>query len=150
MEIILVHPEIPANAGNIARTCAATGTKLTFVRPLGFSLADRHLKRAGMDYWEHLTYRVVDDYTPTTPFYCFSTKGKRPYTEVAYEKNAKLIFGAESAGLPHHYHEQWPEHFYTIPMLPETRSLNLSNSVAIVLYEALRQQDFTGLRSPSS
>jgi len=146
MEVILVRPEIPQNAGNIARTCAVTGTKLTFVRPLGFNFSSRQLKRAGLDYWDDLDFRILDELELRESFYFFSTKGKRPYTEIAFEQDTQLIFGSESAGLPPEIHEQWPDQFYTIPMLPGARSLNLSNSVAIVLYEALRQNQFRELR----
>lgn len=145
MEIVLFQPEIPQNAGNIARTCAVTGAKLTFIRPLGFNFSSRHLKRAGMDYWADLDFRILDALEPAEPCYFFSTKAQRPYTEIAFEPNAQLIFGSESSGLPPVLHEQWGDRFYTIPMLPGARSLNLSNSVAIVLYEALRQQRFKGL-----
>ncbi|MCC5832946.1 MAG: tRNA (cytidine(34)-2'-O)-methyltransferase [Chlamydiales bacterium] len=146
MEVVLFQPEIPQNAGNIARTCAVTGTKLILIRPLGFSLSSRHLKRAGLDYWNDLDFRILDTLEPAQPCYFFSTKATRPYTEIRFESNAQLIFGSESAGLPPAFHEGWGDAFYTIPMLPGARSLNLSNSVAIVLYEALRQGLFKGLR----
>ncbi|MCH9627588.1 MAG: tRNA (cytidine(34)-2'-O)-methyltransferase [Chlamydiales bacterium] len=146
MEVVLFQPEIPQNAGNIARTCAVTGVSLTFVRPLGFNFSSRQLKRAGLDYWDALDFSIVDTFAPGNSFYFFSTKGKRPYTEISFEQNTQLIFGSESAGLPAEVHEKWSEHFYTIPMRPEARSLNLANSVAIVLYEALRQQGFKELR----
>lgn len=142
MEVILFQPEIPQNTGNIARTCAVTGTKLTLIRPLGFSVSSRQLKRAGMDYWEYLEINILDELAPTEPCYFFSTKAKRPYTDINFEQEARLVFGSESTGLPLSIHEQWADHFYTIPMLPAARSLNLSNSVAIVLYEALRQRHF--------
>jgi tRNA (cytidine/uridine-2'-O-)-methyltransferase len=146
MEIILVHPEIPQNTGNIARTCAATQTGLILVRPLGFSLTSRHLKRAGMDYWEHVDYSIVDEVEwEAAPTYFFSTKAKKYYTDIAYPENARLVFGAESAGLPRYLHERYPDNFVKIPMLEGNRSLNLSNSVAIALYEALRQQGFKGV-----
>ncbi len=143
MEIVLFQPEIPQNAGNIARTCAVTGTKLSFIRPLGFNFSSRQLKRAGLDYWDSLEFRILDELAPAKPCYFFSTKATRPYTEIAFEPHAQLIFGSESAGLPQTIHERWANHFYTIPMLPGARSLNLSNSVAIVLYEALRQNHFS-------
>ncbi len=149
MEVVLFRPEIPQNAGNIARTCAVTGTKLSFVRPLGFNFSSRQLKRAGLDYWDNLDFRILDELELIEPFYFFSTKGKRPYTDIVFGEKAQLIFGSESAGLPQELHEQWSDKFYTIPMKQEVRSLNLSNSVAIVLYEALRQQNFKGLYLPS-
>lgn len=142
MKVILFQPEIPQNAGNIARTCAVTGTSLAFVRPLGFSFSSRQLKRAGLDYWEALNFEIVDSLLLQEPFYFFSTKGKRLYTEIPFTKDSHLIFGSESAGLPQELHDQWQDHFYTIPMISGARSLNLSNAVAIVLYEALRQQNF--------
>lgn len=144
MEIILFQPEIPQNAGNIARTCAVASAKLTLVRPLGFAFSSRQLKRAGMDYLEEVECQTIDDLEPylKEPFYFFSTKGKRKYTEINFKKNSQLIFGSESAGLPSYIHEKWANHFYTIPMQSGKRSLNLSNAVAIVLYEAWRQLGF--------
>ncbi len=145
MEVILCQPEIPQNAGNIARTCAVTGTKLTFIRPLGFNFSSRQLKRAGMDYWDDLDFKILDELKLQEPFYFFSTKGKRPYTEIPFTQDTQLIFGAESCGLPPHIYERYSEQMYTIPMRENARSLNLSNSVAIVLYEGLRQNQFKGL-----
>jgi len=144
MEVILFQPEIPQNTGSIARTCAATGTRLTLVRPLGFSLSSRRMKRAGLDYWNKVAIQQIDslDSYLKEPFYFFSTKATHPYTEIAFEKDALLVFGSESNGLPPEIHKKWPDHFYTIPMAKEIRSLNLSNTVAIVLYEALRQGEF--------
>lgn len=150
MEIILSQPEIPQNTGNIARTCAVTGTQLTLVRPLGFSLSSRRVKRAGLDYWEGLDVQIVDsleDYleaSPEIPFYFFSTKAKRLYTEITFETNCRLVFGSETAGLPPSIHQRWPDHLYRIPMLQGARSLNLANSAAIVVYEAHRQNGFKG------
>jgi tRNA (cytidine/uridine-2'-O-)-methyltransferase len=151
LKVILVAPDIPQNAGNIARTCAVTGTTLTLVRPLGFNLSTRQIRRSGLDYWDDVTVEIIDclESTLTHPFYFFSTKGKKPYTEISFEENACLIFGSESTGLPQWVHEKWPSDFYTIPMRATARSLNLSNAVAIILYEALRQQSFKGLQSPS-
>lgn len=148
MEIILFQPEIPQNTGNIARTASVTGTPLTLVRPLGFSLSARQLKRAGLDYWEDVSINVIDSLEDHLqhPFYFFSTKGKKAYTEIVFEENAQLIFGSETAGLSPLFHEKWPDRFYTIPMRPQARSLNLSNSVAIILYEALRQRQFATLK----
>ena len=145
MEIVLFQPEIPQNAGNIARTCAVTGTKLTFVRPLGFNFSSRQLKRAGLDYWDDLDFEIVDRFEPKTPFYFFSTRGKKVYTDIAFEENAQLIFGSESSGFPEEIYEKYAEHLYTIPMREGARSLNLSNSAAIVLYEGLRQLRFDPL-----
>lgn len=149
MKVILFAPEIPQNAGNIARTCAVTQTELTFVRPLGFNLSERQLKRAGLDYWEDVDLEIVDSLEPLLqePFYFFSTKGKSLYTEIEFEESTQLIFGSETKGLPSWIHEKWPDHFYRIPMRAGARSLNLSNSVAIVLYEALRQQGFSNFGS---
>lgn len=150
MKIVLYSPDIPQNVGNIARTCAVTGASLTLVRPLGFPLNAKQLKRSGLDYWDNVKLEVVDSLEAalSKPYYFFSTKGKKPYTEISFEKEATLVFGSESAGLPLWVHEKWSEHLYTIPMMPNARSLNLSNAVAIVLYEALRQSNFKALRKP--
>ena len=147
MEIVLVHPEIPQNTGNIVRTCSATGTRLTLVKPLGFSLSDRWLKRAGLDYWHAVDITVIDDLetylkNSKRPFYFFSSHAKPSYSEITFTDETLLIFGSETRGLPSQYLETWPEQFYTIPMKGETRCLNLSNAAAIVLYEAHRQTDF--------
>lgn len=144
MNLTLFSPEIPQNVGNIARTCAVTGAKLTLIRPLSFNLSDKHLKRAGLDYWNQVEITILDALKPdeSLPFYFFSTKGKLPYTEITYEKEAQLIFGSETSGLPAWVHEKWPDRIYTIPMRENSRSLNLANCAAIVLYEALRQQNF--------
>lgn len=148
MRVVLFSPEIPQNAGNIARTCAVTGTSLFFVRPLGFNFSNRQLKRSGLDYWDHLDLHIVDSLEDALegPIYFFSTKGKTPYTEVCFDENACLVFGSETAGLPPWVHEKWKDQFYTIPMKEGARSLNLSNCVAIVTYEALRQSGFKGLQ----
>jgi tRNA (cytidine/uridine-2'-O-)-methyltransferase len=148
VKVVLFSPQIPQNTGNIARTCAATGTSLTLVRPLGFSLNSRHMKRAGLDYWDGVELEVVDTLEETLepPFYFFSTKGKRLYTEISFEEEARLIFGSETAGVPQWVHEKWATYLYTLPMRPMARSLNLSNAVSIVLYEAFRQMNFKGLR----
>lgn len=148
MEVVLFQPEIPQNTGNIARTCAVTGTKLTLVRPLGFNLSSRQLKRAGLDYWNDLDLTLVDQFEPKKNCYFFSTKAKSIYTDIEFDEEAQLIFGSETSGLPPEVHATWQEHFYKIPMRPKARSLNLSNSVAIILYEALRQHLFKGLRLP--
>ena len=147
MEIVLVHPEIPQNTGNIVRTCSATDTCLTLVKPLGFSLSDRWLKRAGLDYWDDVNIKVIDDLKKylqesRRPFYFFSSHAKPSYSEIEFTEDAIMIFGSETKGLPPQYLETWPEQFYTIPMKSQTRCLNLSNAAAIVIYEALRQTDF--------
>ena len=151
MHIVLVEPEIPQNTGNIARTCAATGAVLHLIRPLGFSLDDRYLKRAGLDYWHLMELHVHDDLTSFfrstqgAHYHFASTKAPRSYTEVMYGPDDMLIFGRETRGLPENLLSQCYDRCIRIPMRPEARSLNLSNSVAIVLYEALRQQGFPGL-----
>lgn len=147
MEIVLFQPEIPQNTGNIVRTCSVTNTKLTLVRPLGFSVSDKTLKRAGLDYWNEVEINYIDDliaYLDSTKkdFYFFSSKAKSLYTEVSYSKDAIIVFGSETSGLPKEIHQKWPEKFVTIPMVKEARCLNLSNSVAIALYEGLRQNHF--------
>ena len=151
MHIVLFQPEIPQNTGNIARTCAATGAHLHLIEPLGFSLSDRYLKRAGLDYWHMMNYSVYKDFEaflaahPDANMYCLSTKAPRDYTVAEYRKDDFLLFGCETKGLPEALLKQRYDRCLRIPMLPEARSLNLSNSVAIVLYEALRQQGFKGL-----
>lgn len=147
MEIVLFQPEIPQNTGNIVRTCAVTGSALTLVRPLGFSTSARQLKRAGLDYWENVEVKIIDDlfeYLTNTSrsFYFFSSRAKQPYTEPAYNPDDLLIFGSETAGLDPKFLERWPECFRTIPMRPNTRCLNLANAASIVLYEAWRQHNF--------
>ncbi len=147
----MVEPLIPQNTGNIARTCAATGATLHLVRPLGFSTSDRYLKRAGLDYWRFVQVHYHDSFEdlrrvyPDRPFYFTSVRGGRPYTDVAYPTDAFLVFGKETEGLPQALLDAYSEYCIRIPMLPGMRSLNLSNSVAVVLYEALRQQGFKGL-----
>lgn len=144
MNIVLLHPEIPENTGNIARLCAASGSKLHLIRPLGFRLDERRMKRAGLDYWEHVTLQVHDsweDYCAETPGrkWFISTKGQRGYTDVHYASTDSLCFGSETRGLPAAMYAEYADSLITIPMNPGIRSLNLANSVAIVLYEALRQ-----------
>ncbi len=152
MHIVLVAPEIPQNTGNIARTCAATGAMLHLVKPLGFSLSDRYLKRAGLDYWYMMEYRVWEDFSQfliahqDARMYFATTKAPRTYTEVSYGPDDCLIFGCETRGLPETLLKSAYDKCIRIPMLKEARSLNLSNSVAVVLYEALRQQNFSGLQ----
>lgn len=151
LHVVLVEPEIPQNTGNVARTCAVTGTTLHLVGPLGFSLEDRYLKRAGLDYWPlvdfhyHQTWDEVEAELAGQPFYLATTKAHRFYTEVTYTPNSVLVFGAETTGLPPGLLARYANSLIRIPMRPGLRSLNLSNSVAIVLYEALRQQGFPGL-----
>lgn len=152
MNIILHEPEIPANTGNIGRTCVATGTSLHLIEPLGFSLSEKHLKRAGMDYWDRLdvtTYINWEDFcekNPSAKIYYASTKGRHLYTEVSYEPDCFIMFGKESAGIPEEILKDNEGNCVRIPMIGETRSLNLSNSVAVILYEALRQNDFSHMK----
>ena len=150
--IVLLEPEIPANTGNIGRTCVATGTRLHLIEPLGFRLSEKELKRAGMDYWPQLdvtTYVNSEDFLRKNPGarpYMATTKGPKVYTETQFEPDCYIMFGKESAGIPEEILLENQERAIRIPMLGDTRSLNLSNSVAIVLYEALRQNDFPGMR----
>ncbi len=148
MNIVLFQPEIPANTGNIGRTCVATGTKLHLIEPLGFLLNDKTIKRSGMDYWEHLdvtrymNYAEFLEKNPNAKIYMATTKAKHVYTEVSYDEDCYIMFGKESAGIPEEILVENEENCIRIPMQEQIRSLNLSNSVAIVLYEALRQTDF--------
>ena len=150
--IVLFEPEIPANTGNIGRTCVATGTKLHLIEPLGFRLNEKSIRRAGMDYWQDLDvtrYINWEDFlekNPNARIYMATTKGKHLYTEVSYEPDCYLMFGKESAGIPEEILIKHPDACIRIPMIGETRSLNLSNSVAIVLYEALRQNQFAHMK----
>lgn len=152
LNIVLFEPEIPANTGNIGRTCVATGTKLHLIEPLGFSLSEKAIKRAGMDYWSELEverYVNYEDFlqkNPNAKIYMATTKGKHVYTEVSFEPDCYIMFGKESAGIPEEILIEHPEECIRIPMIGETRSLNLSNSVAIVLYEALRQNQFDHMK----
>lgn len=156
LHIVLHEPEIPQNTGNIARTCAAIGAELHLIRPLGFETSDRYLKRAGLDYWKLVTVRYHDSldeflarHGESTIVY-LSTKAGVPYHTIRYPSETFLLFGKETAGLPESLLRANPERCARIPMRSEARSLNLSNAVAIVAYEALRQQDFTGLRQRGS
>ena len=151
INIVLVEPEIPQNTGNISRTCAATGCALHLVRPLGFEITDKHLKRAGLDYWQYLELYYHDSfldlynkYYNGNNFYFMSTKGAKRYTDVKFKDGDFLIFGKESHGLPEPLLKEHYAETLRIPMLDKIRSLNLSNSVALTLYEALRQNDFEG------
>lgn len=149
---MLVEPEIPQNTGNIARTCAATGASLHLVKPLGFKIDDKKLKRAGLDYWWLLTkisiYENLDDFFAKNkgPFYYFSTKARHVYSDVKYPDGCYLVFGKETAGLPEDLLFKNPETTVRLPMREDARSLNLANSVAVGAYEVLRQWDFPGLK----
>ncbi len=151
LNIVLHEPEIPANTGNIGRTCVATGTRLHLIEPLGFRIDEKSLKRAGMDYWDKLeVFRYLDysDFLKKNPgakIYYASTKAKHIYSEVSYDDNCYIMFGKESAGIPEEILRDNPETTVRIPMGADIRSLNLSNSAAVILYEALRQQKFAGL-----
>ena len=152
LNIVLVEPEIPQNCGNIARTCAATGCRLHLIRPLGFDISEKAVKRAGLDYWnlvEVIDYENLDDFfhrNEVKQMWCLSTKAPRSYTEAAYADDCYLFFGKETKGLPEGFLEQHRESCVRIPMRTEARSLNLSNAVAITVFEALRQLDFPGLQ----
>ena len=152
LNIVLLEPEIPANTGNIGRTCVATGTKLHLIEPLGFSLSEKALKRAGMDYWKDLdvtTYLDYEDFVeknPNAKIYYATTKALKTYTDVQYEDDCYIMFGKESAGIPEEILLENQERAVRIPMIGDIRSLNLANSVAIVLYEALRQNNFDHMR----
>ena len=151
LNLVLLEPEIPANTGNIGRTCVASGTRLHLIEPLGFSLSEKALKRAGMDYWKDLDVTTYIDYqdfldrNPGAKIYMATTKARKIYTEVSYEDDCYIMFGKESAGIPEEILVQNQENCIRIPMMEKIRSLNLGNSAAIVLYEALRQNGFAGL-----
>jgi tRNA (cytidine/uridine-2'-O-)-methyltransferase len=153
LNIVLHEPEMPANTGNIGRSCVAAGARLHLIEPLGFKINEKQLKRAGLDYWERLDVTTYVDYNdflarnPGAKIYMATTKSKQKYTDVRYEEDCYIMFGKESAGIPEEILLQNKENCVRIPMFPEIRSLNLSNSVAIVLYEALRQQGFPGLET---
>ena len=151
MHVVLFQPEIPSNTGNISRTCAVTGVSLHLIEPLGFSIDDKHLKRAGLDYWDKLDLHLYHDWesflavNPTANLYLATTKGSIHYTQFNYKADDYLVFGRETAGLPDEIRAAYKDHCIRIPMGKDIRSLNLANSVAIVLYEALRQQGFPNL-----
>jgi len=153
MHVVLVQPEIPQNTGNIARTCAATGAKLHLIKPLGFELSDKYLKRAGLDYWHLMEYEVHESWEefrekyPTARMHFASTKAPGSYCEAEYADEDFLVFGRETKGLPETLLRENYGMCVRIPMRADARSLNLSNSVAVVLYEALRQTGFAGLKS---
>ena len=151
LNIVLLEPEIPANTGNIGRTCVAAGAKLHLIEPLGFSLSEKALKRAGMDYWKSLDVTTYIDYqdfldrNPGAKIYMATTKARKVYTEAAYEPDCYIMFGKESAGIPEEILVENKENCVRIPMIGDIRSLNLGNSAAIILYEALRQNGFKGM-----
>ncbi|MBO4926025.1 MAG: tRNA (cytidine(34)-2'-O)-methyltransferase [Clostridia bacterium] len=151
MHVVLYAPEIPQNTGNIARTCAATRTELILIEPLGFSLSDKYMKRAGLDYFSMVDISVLPDFEalmrkyPDAAYHFASTKAPRAYTEARYGPDDFLVFGCETKGLPESLLSRVYGRCVRIPMRPDARSLNLANSVAVVLYEALRQQGFPGL-----
>ena len=148
MNIVLYEPEMPANTGNIGRTCVATGTRLHLIEPLGFKLNEKALKRAGLDYWDKLDVTVYSDFqdfldrNPGAKIYMATTKAPNVYTEASYEPDCYIMFGKESAGIPEEILVEHKEDCVRIPMWGDIRSLNLSNSVSIILYEALRQNGF--------
>ncbi len=153
LNIVLVEPEIPQNTGNIARTCAATGSRLHIVKPMGFTPCDKQLKRSGLDYWKYLDltyYENIEDFFERTKggkYYYFSTKAPRKYTDITYPENCFIVFGKETRGLPESLLHENPNTTVRIPMGEEIRSLNLSNSVAIAVYEILRQWDYPKLKN---
>ena len=155
MNIVLVEPEIPQNTGNIVRTCAATGARLHIVKPMGFEIDDKKLKRAGLDYWHFLNikyYENLDDFFEQNQdgrFFYLSSKGTASYTDVEFKDGDFLLFGKETKGLPEKLLIEHPERSIRIPMISDARCLNLSNSVAIVVYEALRQNNFESLTKES-
>ncbi len=151
LNIVLVEPEIPPNTGNVARLCAATGATLHLVKPLGFEISDKHLKRAGLDYWDMLDIHIYENYAefeeknPRGTRYLATTKAKRLHTEIQFEQGGYLLFGKETKGLAPEILARYPDTTMRLPMRPDARSLNLSNSVAVVVYEALRQWGNPGL-----
>lgn len=152
MNIVLFEPEIPANTGNIGRTCVATGTRLHLIQPLGFKINEKELRRAGLDYWGDLDVTIYENYedfltrNPGAKIYMATTKAVHVYSEVHYEPDCYIMFGKESAGIPEEILVKNKENSIRIPMIGEIRSLNLSNSVAVVLYEALRQNEFSHMK----
>ncbi len=151
INIILLEPEIPANTGNIGRTCVATGTKLHLIEPLGFKLTDKYIKKSGLDYWDELDVSVYMNFkdflkrNKGAKIYMATTKAKHTYADVSYSPDSYIMFGKESAGIPEEILMEYEETCVRIPMIGETRSLNVSNSVSIILYEALRQNNFTNM-----
>lgn len=151
MNIVLLEPEIPANTGNIGRTCVVTGSSLHLIKPLGFEINEKTLKRAGLDYWSKLNVSLYDGYdefkslNPNAKIWYLTTKAEKSYADVSFGSDDFLMFGKETAGIPKEILVENRDRCIRIPMMKEERSLNLSNAVAIVLYEALRQNDFDGL-----
>lgn len=151
LNIVLHEPEMPANTGNIGRTCVAAGARLHLIEPMGFRINEKSVKRAGLDYWDKLDVTIYDDYNdfleknPGAKIYMATTKACQTYTEVSYEDDCYIMFGKESAGIPEEILVERKEDCIRIPMIGDIRSLNLSNSVAIVLYEALRQNNFADM-----
>lgn len=150
LNIVMVEPQIPQNTGNISRTCAVTGAALHLIKPYGFVITDKALKRAGLDYWDKLDiyeYESLDEFFEKTngEYYYFTTKGKNVHSDVEYKDNVYILFGREDKGLPEKLLYENEEHCVRIPMRPDLRSLNLSNSVAIAVYEILRQWDYPDL-----
>lgn len=156
MKIVLFQPEIPQNTGNIIRTCSVTGTELILVRPLGFSTDSKQLKRAGLDYFEHVPVTYVDDFAsflgeqPRQDLVFFSSKAPTLFSETAYHENSLLIFGSETKGLPEWIYDTYKDRFVTLPMLSGKRCLNLATSAGIGLYHALYQQSFAPLKTPAT
>lgn len=156
LNIVLLEPEIPANTGNIGRTCVAAGARLHLIEPMGFRITEKQVKRAGLDYWDKLDYTVYDSYAdflqknPDAKIYMATTKAKRVYSDQQFEDGCYIMFGKESAGIPEEILVEHEENTIRIPMYGDIRSLNLSNSVAVVLYEALRQQGFARLCTEGS
>lgn len=152
LNIVLVEPEIPQNTGNIARTCAVTGSRLHLIRPLGFDISDKAVKRAGLDYWHLLDIRVYDSLdvffqlVGDAEIWLTSTKAENRYTDVRFNDECYILFGKETAGLPQWLREKYKDRCLRIPMISDARSMNLGNSVAVMCYEALRQLDFAGLK----
>ncbi len=152
LNVVLVEPEIPQNCGNIARTCAATGARLHLIRPLGFDISEKAVRRAGLDYWhlvDVIDYENLEDFfarNDVRQMWCLSTKAPRSYTEAKFEDGCYLFFGKETKGLPESFLSEHESSCIRLPMRTEARSLNLGNSVAITVYEALRQLDFPGLQ----
>lgn len=151
LNIVLHEPEMPANTGNIGRTCVAAGARLHLIEPMGFKVNEKSVKRAGLDYWDKLDVTIYDDYNdfleknPGIKIYMATTKAHQTYTEVSYEDDCYIMFGKESAGIPEEILVEHEKDCIRIPMIGDIRSLNLSNSVAIVLYEALRQNNFANM-----
>lgn len=151
LHIVLLEPEIPANTGNIGRTCVAAGARLHLIGPMGFQINEKQVRRAGLDYWDKLYYCIYDSYpdflakNPGAKIYMATTKARQVYSEVHYEEDCYIMFGKESAGIPEEILVDHEETTVRIPMFGDIRSLNLSNSVAVVLYEALRQHEFENL-----